>query len=73
MPPRIAIDTSVVGGVRDPSFANDSLWVFDEAGRGSLVLLISDVLVAELSGAPEEVRRVIEGLSPAAVELVLLE
>lgn len=73
MPPRVAIDTSVVGGVKDPTFANDSRWVLDEAARGSLILLISDVLMAELSGAPEEIRQVIEGLSPAAVELVLLE
>jgi hypothetical protein len=73
MPPRVAIDTSVVGGVRDPSFATDSQWVFDNAARGSLILLISEVLVAELSGAPEDVRQVIEGLPPAAVELVLLD
>jgi hypothetical protein len=73
MPPRIADDTSVVGGVRDPSFASDSRWVFDEAARGALVLLISDVLVAEVSAAPEDVRQVLEGLPPAAVEPVLLE
>ena len=73
MPPRVAIDTSVVGGVKDPSFATDSRQVFDEAVQGSLVLLISDVLVAELSGAPEEIRRVIENLPAAAVELVPLD
>jgi hypothetical protein len=46
MPPRVAVDTSVVGGVLDPAFATDSKWVFDEAARGSLVLLISEVLSA---------------------------
>jgi hypothetical protein len=50
-----------------------SKWVFDEAARGSLVLLISDVLAAELSAAPEEVRKVLEGLPPAAIEPVLLD
>jgi hypothetical protein len=73
MPPRIAVDTSVVGGVRDPAFAADSQWVFDEAAGGALVLLISDVLAAELSAAPEDVRKVLAGLPPAAVELVPLE
>jgi hypothetical protein len=73
MPPRIAVDTSVVGGARDPAFAADSRWVFDEAARGTHILLVSDVLAAELSAAPEEVRQVLEGLPPAAVELVCLD
>jgi hypothetical protein len=73
MPPRVSVDTSVVGGVLDPVFATDSRWVFDEAAQGSLVLLISDVLVAELSAAPEDVRKVLEGLPPAAVEPVLID
>ncbi len=73
MPLRISIDTSVVGGVEDPAFATDSQWVFDEAARGALVLLISDVLAAELSAAPEDVRKVLERLPPAAAEPVLLD
>jgi hypothetical protein len=73
MPPRIVVDTSVVGGVRDRTFATDSQWVFDEAARGALVLLISDVLAAELSAAPEDIRHVLGSLPPAAVEPVFLD
>jgi hypothetical protein len=72
MPPRIAIDTSVVGGAKDPTFATDSQWVFDEAAQGALILLVSDILVAELSAAPEDVRKVLEGMPSAAIEPVLL-
>jgi len=39
MPPRVYVDTSVVGGVDDPAFATDSRWVFDEAAQGSLINL----------------------------------
>ena len=73
MPPRIAIDTSVVGGAKDPAFATDSQWVFDEAAHGTLIVLVSDILVAELSAAPEDVRKVLEGLPPAAIEAVPLD
>ncbi len=73
MPPRVAIDTSVVGVRKDPAFATDSQWVFDEAAQGTLILLVSDILVAELSAAPEDVRKVLEGLPPAAIEPVLLD
>jgi hypothetical protein len=59
MPPRVSVDTSVVGGVLDPAFATDSQGVFDEAGRGSLALLVGDVLAAELSASKP-------GLTPTA-------
>jgi hypothetical protein len=72
MPPRIAIDTSVVGGAKDAAFATDSQWVFDEAAQGALILLVSDILVAELSAAPEDVRKVLEGMPSTAIEPVLL-
>src|SRR5947209_13823094 len=73
MPPRIASDTSVVGGARDPAFATDSQWVFDEAAQGGLILLVSDILVAELSAAPEDVRKVLEGMPSSAIEPVSLD
>ena len=40
MPPRICIDTSVAGGAHDPKTSIDSQWVFNEAARGSLILLV---------------------------------
>jgi hypothetical protein len=73
MPPRIYVDTSVVGGVHDPHFSADSKWVFDEAEHGSLILLISDILGGELTTAPEPVRQVIEGLPESALEPVVFD
>jgi hypothetical protein len=72
MPPRIAVDTSVVGGAKDPACAIDWQWVFDEAAQGALILLVSDILVAELSAAPEDVRKVLEGMPSAVIEPVFL-
>jgi predicted nucleic acid-binding protein len=69
-PLRIYLDTSVIGGCLDAEFAAASQRVFELASRGKLVLLISDVVVAELADAPEEVRAVLERLKPEAVEAV---
>jgi predicted nucleic acid-binding protein len=73
MPPRVYVDTSVVGGVHDPHFSADSKWVFDEAERGSLIVLVSDILAGEVTAAPERVRQVIEGLPADAVESVVFD
>ena len=73
MPHRVYVDTSVVGGVHDPAFTTDSQWVFDEAARGSLILLVSDVLARELLGAREDIRKVVNDLPPSAAEPVLLD
>ena len=51
MPPRVYADTSVIGGVFDPNFAIDSTWIFEEVAQGSLILLVSNVLEAEVSEA----------------------
>jgi predicted nucleic acid-binding protein len=72
MPSRVYADTSVFGGVFDPNFATDSMWVFEEAARGSVTLLVSDVLVRELSAAPEDVRKILDDSPSSAHELVLL-
>jgi predicted nucleic acid-binding protein len=72
MPPRIYVDTSVVGGVHNLTFATDSTWVFDEAARGSLILLVSDVLVKEVRAGPTHLRKVIDNVPSSATEPVLL-
>jgi hypothetical protein len=73
MPPRVYVDTSVVGGVHDPIFTIDSQWVFDEAARGSLVLLLSDTLLQEAAGAPAHVGQVLDNLPSSAFETVTLD
>lgn len=53
---RVYIDTSVIGGCFDKEFEAGSLRVFDLARQGRLVLLVSEVAVSELQGAPEHVK-----------------
>src|SRR5208337_1854958 len=73
MPSRVYADTSVIGGVFDPNFAIDSTWIFEEVAQGSLILLVSNVLEAEVSEAPESVRQVLGDLPASAVESVFLD
>ena len=56
MPSRVYADTSVIGGVFDPNFAIDSTWIFEEVAQGSLILLVSNVLEAEVSEADLSVK-----------------
>lgn len=69
-PLRIYVDTSVIGGCFDAEFEAPSRRVIELARQGRLVLLISDIVVAELAGAPREVRAVLESLSAEVVEEV---
>jgi len=55
-PLRIYIDTSVVGGVFDDEFSDVTRIFFDQARRGNFILLISNLLIEELTEAPEQVR-----------------
>jgi hypothetical protein len=64
---RIYADTSVIGGCFDKQFARDSMYLMDLARRGRVVLLLSDVVIAELENAPERVRTVLASLPAAAV------
>ena len=66
---RVFVDTSVIGGCFDERFATDSLRVFDLARLGSLTLIVSDVVVAELAPAPQPVRAMFDGLPPSILEV----
>jgi predicted nucleic acid-binding protein len=67
---RVYVDTSVVGGCLDEEFARESIALFEAARNGELTLLVSDIIVAELESAPQEVRQLLPGLPPEAVEHV---
>ena len=60
--PKIYIDTSIVGGCLDEEFAEESRLLISMAMRGEVCLLISDIMLEELTRAPEEVQIVIDGL-----------
>lgn len=60
---RIYVDTSVIGGCFDTEFAEASWAVIDMAKSGKMVILISDILLAELENARDRVRAVLANLS----------
>ncbi|MCK9460446.1 MAG: hypothetical protein M0R80_12475 [Proteobacteria bacterium] len=68
--PRIYIDTSVVGGCLDDEFKAPSRALFEKARQGKALLLVSGLLVRELSRAPESVRLVLAGLPSTCVEVI---
>ncbi len=68
---KVYIDTSVVGGCIDEHFAEDSRALFQMARVGSVVLLVSDLLMGELQNAPEEVQVVLAELPSECVEPVV--
>jgi len=63
-------DTSVFGGCYDPEFEFASGRFFHQVTTGRFLLVLSDVTGDELSGAPLQVRQILEGISPASVEQV---
>lgn len=67
---RIYIDTSVVGGYFDNEFAKSTKRFFAEVESGDFVLVISDILKAELLGAPDRVREFLNSFSGNRIEEV---
>ncbi|HEY4759855.1 MAG TPA: PIN domain-containing protein [Thermoguttaceae bacterium] len=71
MKPRIYIDTSVIGGCFDEEFAEESNRLIQMAQEGEIVLLLSDLLLQEVSRAPEEVRRRLASLPAESTEMLI--
>jgi predicted nucleic acid-binding protein len=67
---RVYVDTSVFGGAFDDEFRDHSLRFFDLAEKASLRILVSDVVIAELGGAPSSVRDILIRIPPSAIEVV---
>ncbi|MCP4249317.1 MAG: type II toxin-antitoxin system VapC family toxin [bacterium] len=72
-PLRIYTDTSVIGGCLDAEFAEHSLRFIDQVNMGRVVLLVSELLVRELSGAPSMVRSIMEDLPMEQLENVIID
>jgi hypothetical protein len=53
---RVYIDTSVVGGQLDQEFATDTIPFFEAVIKGQFIILLSDLLEAELLRAPQAVQ-----------------
>ena len=69
---RIYIDTSVVGGYYDKEFADATIRLFKKVERGEIVLVVSNLLEAELLRAPVQVRNHRDNYAPKQIERVTL-
>ena len=69
---RVYIDTSVVGGQFDKEFSADTIPFFDAVARELFVILISDLLEAELLRAPQQVQDFLKSIPTKQIEFVRL-
>jgi predicted nucleic acid-binding protein len=72
MKQRIYIDTSVVGGYFDDEFSNDTIPFFERVNNGDILIIVSDLLEAELLGAPDFVRKLLTTILEENIERVKL-
>jgi len=71
-PLRVYADTSVFGGYFDAKFAAESQRFFNLVRAGRVKLLLSEVVVRELAGAPARVRELLTSLPDGALAQVAL-
>jgi hypothetical protein len=67
---RVYTDTSALGGCFDPEFAPWSNGLVDDFRQGRIRLVLSDVIAAELAGAPEAVRELEVDLRANGAEVI---
>ena len=70
---RIYTDTSVLGGCEDEEFATYSIQLMECFMRGDMILVLSDLTVQELVGAPLPVRRRVGSVSEEFIEPIGLD
>lgn len=61
----IYVDTSVIGGCEDNEFSEPSLSLWSRFRSGEFLLVISDLTMQEIAGAPASVRRHLEDIPEA--------
>ena len=66
--PRIYADTSVIGGCLDAEFSADSTHFVEMIREGKCILLVSEIVIAELDKAPTEVQNILSTLPEKMVE-----
>ena len=70
---RVYADTSVIGGCFDDEFRDDSLRFIDSVRGGRHLLLLSEIVIAELEKAPEDVIALLRTLPQREVERVPID
>jgi hypothetical protein len=66
------VDTSVIGGCLDDEFKAYSGQLFEEFISGKKRIVISDIVLFELEGAPENVKEVLNSVPGGSIEYVFL-
>jgi len=69
---RIYIDTSIVGGYFDEEFLEATQELFKRLENNEVIFVISNLLELELTGAPQNVRDLLNKYSPEKFERVQL-
>ena len=72
MAKRVYIDPSVVGGQFDKEFSADTIPFFEAVTKGLFVIIVSDLLEAELMRAPEHVKEFLASLPSQQIESIRL-
>jgi len=62
-PPRVYVDTSVFGGTQDEEFREPSRRFFEQVKAGRYEVIVSQLTLDELVGAPASVQNLIDELS----------
>ena len=68
MKKKVYIDTSVVGGYFDKEFEKDTIPFFDSIRKGEIIIIVSDLLEAELLGAPKFINELLRSMPSEFVE-----
>ena len=69
---RVYIDTSVVGGQFDKEFSADTIPLFKAVENGQVIIIVSDLLEAELLRAPQYVKDFLATLPAKQIENIRL-
>lgn len=72
MKQRVYIDTSVVGAYFDDEFSIDTMPFFERVNQGEIIIIVSDLLRAELSRAPLFVKQLLQSIDSKNVEYAKL-
>lgn len=72
MKPRIYVDTSVLGGCFDIEFAETSRRLVDRFRAGQAVMVLSELTIQELTGAPDPVRDLLASIGAEHIDTLRL-
>lgn len=70
MVPRVYIDTSVIGGLFDIEFSEDTKPFFERVEKGELKIVYSEITNDELTNAPDQIKNYLKGINSKQKEFV---